>query len=124
VAKGVRAQSIDCRSLGSPLELQPHPRIRDRQATELMAISRQIEKIAYLSAARRFALVVDYTSTLSGVVGRRPNYLIGMSVCFENHPMLGTEPQNILTEGTYLVMLPVGAVRAKTSKRQFKTSAT
>jgi hypothetical protein len=52
------------------------------------------------------------------------NYLMGMSVCFENHPMLGTEPQNILTEGTYLVMLAVGAVRAKTSKRQFKTSAT
>ena len=52
------------------------------------------------------------------------NYLMGMSVCFENHPTLGTEPQNILTEGTYLVMPPVGAVRAKTSKRQFKTSAT
>jgi len=49
---------------------------------------------------------------------------MGMSVCFENHPMLGSEPQNILTEGTYFVMLPVGAVRVKTSKRQFKTSAT
>ena len=83
-----------------------------------------IEKIAYHSAARRYFLVVDDTSTFSGAVGRRANYLMGMSVCFENHPTLGTEPQNILTEGTYLVMPPVGAVRAKTSKRQFKTSAT
>ena len=51
-------------------------------------------------------------------------YLKGMAVCWEVHPTLGTEPQNILTDGMYLVMLPVGAVRPKTWKRQFSTSAT
>jgi hypothetical protein len=42
-------------------------------------------------------------------------YLKGMTVCCEVHPTLGTEPQNILTDGMYLVMLlAVGAVRLNT----------
>jgi hypothetical protein len=53
-----------------------------------------------------------------------PGYFKGISVCLEDQPMLGTEPQNILTDGMYLVMLPVGAVRANTWNRQFSTSAT
>ena len=55
---------------------------------------------------------------------RMTTYLKGITVCCEAHPTLGTEPQNILTEGIYFVMVPVVAVRAKTSKRQFSTSAT
>jgi hypothetical protein len=51
-------------------------------------------------------------------------YLRGTAVCCEVHPTLGTEPQNILADGMYLVMLPVGAVRPNTWKRQFSTSAT
>ena len=51
-------------------------------------------------------------------------YLKGIAVCCEDHPTLGTEPQNILTDGMYLVMLPVGVVRLNTWKRQFSTSAT
>ena len=44
----------------------------------------------------------------------REVYLKGMAVCCEVHPTLGTDPQNILTDGMYLVMLPVGAVRPNT----------
>ena len=51
-------------------------------------------------------------------------YLRGRSVCFSNQPTLGREPQYILADGMYFVMLPVGAVRLKTWKRQFSTSAT
>ena len=51
-------------------------------------------------------------------------YFKGISVCLEDQPTLGTETQNILTDGMYLVMLPVGAVRANTWNRQFSTSAT
>jgi hypothetical protein len=51
-------------------------------------------------------------------------YLKGMAVCCEVHPKLGTDPQYILTDGMYLVMLSVGAVRPNTWKRQFNTSAT
>ena len=43
-----------------------------------------------------------------------------MAVCCEVHPKLGTEPQYILTDGMYLVMLSVGAVRPNTWKRQFQ----
>jgi hypothetical protein len=31
-------------------------------------------------------------------------YLRGISVCFEAQPTLGTEPQNILTDGMYFVI--------------------
>ena len=42
-------------------------------------------------------------------------YLKGMAVCCEVHPTLGTEPQNILTDGMYFVILvAVGAVRPNT----------
>lgn len=51
-------------------------------------------------------------------------YLKGIAVWCETHPTLGTESQNILTDGMYLVMLPVGAVRLNTWNRQFSTSAT
>ena len=44
-----------------------------------------------------------------------PDYLKGIALCWEVHPTLGTEPQNILTEGIYEVIFPVGAaVRANT----------
>src|SRR5215467_9737728 len=50
-------------------------------------------------------------------------YLVkGMSDCFEVHPTLGVEPQNILFDGMYVVIFPVGVVREKTWKRQFRTS--
>ena len=52
------------------------------------------------------------------------DYLKGIAVCCEVYPTLGTEPQNILTVGMYLVMFPVGAVWPNTWKRQFSTSAT
>ena len=52
------------------------------------------------------------------------DYLGGAVDCWEAHPTLGTEPENILIDGMYLVMLPVGAVRPNTWKRQFSTSAT
>src|ERR1035438_162351 len=88
-----------------------------------MAILRQLRR----SPTSRRLGVTRWLSTihpLSVAWLEVANYLIGMSVCFENHPMLGVEPQNILTDGMYLVIPPVGAVRAKTSKRQFNTSAT
>jgi len=54
----------------------------------------------------------------------REAYLKGIAVWCETHPTLGTESQNILTDGMYLVMLPVGAVRLNTWNRQLSTSAT
>jgi hypothetical protein len=51
-------------------------------------------------------------------------YLKGIAVCCDAHPTLGTEPQNIRTDGTYFVMPPVDAVRPNTWNRQFSTSAT
>lgn len=51
-------------------------------------------------------------------------HLKGIAVCCEDHPTLGTEPQNILTEGMYFVIASVGAVGANAWKRQFRTSAT
>ncbi len=48
----------------------------------------------------------------------------GVTVCFDAHPTLGVEPQNILFDGIYAVVFPVGAVREKTWIRQFRTSAT
>jgi hypothetical protein len=50
-------------------------------------------------------------------------YLKGIAVCCEAHPTLGTEPQNIRTDGTYFVMPPVSAVRPNTFwKRYFPPS--
>jgi hypothetical protein len=37
---------------------------------------------------------------------------------------LAARSQNILFEGTYFAGFPLGAVEAKTCKRQFNTSAT
>jgi hypothetical protein len=66
----------------------------------------------------------DKEDTWKALAGRKGIYLYGMAVCCELHPTLGTEPQNILTDGMYFVMFPVGAVRLNTWKRQFSTSAT
>ena len=71
-----------------------------------------------------FLLESDQLSVARAADSADRAHFFGRFGCLANQPVLGVDSQNILTDGTYLAILPLGVTGSKTWKRQFSTSAT